>query len=265
MKAPQSETRYFFALKEEEEKATLSGVENVMNEKMIQQRKAWEFEQLQKEHEELKEEMDEQETYIEKLEGMLQEEKGKKASLKDNWGEVVGVALEGMVRRNSHLLGGIPMIGQGLAGVIEEDNKRWGSPVQNSPTPNQFESNVTFKKVSNPETDQAAVRETLFKSALTKEDEQTLNYFTSLRTHFTESELDQLFEIIGRLSHDKENLSDVLELLRDESEEGDDELPGINNDGRQNVHSVEPPIGKFFQTTTERNEMQDLLAAQNKS
>jgi hypothetical protein len=165
-------TRYVFTLKEgaEEEKATLSGIDNVMNEKMLQQRKAWEHEQLQKELGELREEMEEQDTYIEKLEGMLQEEKGKKVSLKDNWGEVMSVALEGMVRRNPHLLGGIPMIGQGLAGVIEEDNKRLEASVGNPHSQTEYESNVSFKRVNDSPDEEASIRDALLKSSLSKED-----------------------------------------------------------------------------------------------
>ena len=258
-------TRYFFALKEgeEQEKATLSGIENVMNEKMLQQRKAWEYEQLQKELEELKEEMDEQEAYVEKLEGLLQEEKGKKVSLKDNWGDLMGVALEGMVRRNSHLLGNIPMIGQGLAGVVEQDNKRLDASLQNPPQSDQYESKVVFKRVKDSPEEEAAVREAMLRPALSKEDEQALNYFKSLQAHFTEPELAQLFEIIGRLSHDKENLTDVLELLRDEGDEENDEPQTSNADDSSNQHSTQPSRSRSVKPspakTVEGSAMQELL------
>ncbi len=62
-----------------------------MNEKMLQQRQQWDFEQLQKENQDLKEELEEQEQSAEKLEGMLQEERQKKANIKENWGEVFSV------------------------------------------------------------------------------------------------------------------------------------------------------------------------------
>ena len=212
-------TRYLFSLKESEEqdKATLSGIENVMNEKMLQQRKAWEHEQLQKELEELKEEMDEQEAYVEKLEAMLQEEKGKKVSLKDNWGEVMSVALEGLVRRNSHLLGGIPMIGQGLAGVIEQDNKRLEETVLNSPKAVE-ERKVSFKRLVEDDEKEQAV-----KSVISKEDQETLAYFGSLRQAFSESELLQVLEIISSLSQDKDSIATVVELLSGKEEAEHDE------------------------------------------
>lgn len=207
-------TRYIFELKEgvEEAKATLSGVENVMNEKLLQQRKAWEYEQLQKELEELKGEMEEQESYVEKLEAMLQEERGKKVSIKDNWGEVMSVALEGMVRRNSHLLGGIPMIGQGLAGVIEQDNKRLEDAAINSPKAIE-ERKVSFKRVVEDDEKQPTVT-----NGVSKEDQETLAYFQSLRQAFTESELLQVLDIISSLSQDKDSIATVVDLLGGEDD-----------------------------------------------
>jgi hypothetical protein len=212
-------TRYFFALKEgeEQEKPTLSGIENVMNEKMIQQRKAWEYEQLQKELEELKGEMDEQEAYVEKLEAMLQEERGKKVSIKDNWGEVMSVALEGMVRRNSHLLGGIPMIGQGLAGVIDQDNKRL-EDTQASSSQATEERRVIFKRVKSEDEESIKSKQTFSEEGL-----QTLDYFKSLRQIFGDEGLAKVLEIIGLLSEDKESLDAVLELLKEDNEHTDEE------------------------------------------
>ncbi len=224
---------------------------------MLQQRKAWEHEQLQKELGELREEMEDQDTYIEKLEGMLQEEKGKKVSLKDNWGEVMSVALEGMVRRNPHLLGGIPMIGQGLAGVIEEDNKRLESSLQNPQLASSYESKVSFKKVNDSPEEEASIREALLKPSLSKEDEQTLHYFKSLQAHFTEPELAQLFEIIGRLSQDKKNLPEVLDLLREEGEE--DEESSVNADNGSTQSSSDKSFKYNGKTTVEGQAMQDLL------
>jgi hypothetical protein len=221
-------TRYFFALKdgEEQEKGTLSGLENVMNEKLVQQRRAWEHEQLQKELAELKEELDEQETYIEKLEAMLQEEKSKKVSLKDSWGDVVSVALEGVVRRNSHLLAGIPMIGQGLAGAVEEDNKRLEDNYLNFPKAID-ERAVTFTKVAGEEGASFKLKE-----AVSAEDQQTLDYFNSLRQAFTENELLHVLDIIAILSNDKDSISSVLELLQDEEREDETTTvrPAFKND-----------------------------------
>ena len=103
-------TRHVYYLKEgaEEEKATLSGIEQTVNEKLLAQRRQWDFEQLQKENEELKEQVDDQDEYIEKLQQMLEEEKQRKVTIQDKWGETLSVALEGIVRRNPQLLSNPP-------------------------------------------------------------------------------------------------------------------------------------------------------------
>ena len=72
-------TRYVYSMKDkEEEKSGLSGIEQTVNDKINAQRKEWDFEQLQKENEDLKGELEEQNEYIEKLETMLEGEKSKK-------------------------------------------------------------------------------------------------------------------------------------------------------------------------------------------
>jgi len=195
-------TRYVYYLKEgaEEEKATLSGIEQTMNDKMQQQRRQWDFELLQKENEDLKGELEEQEEYIEKLEASLQEEKAKKANIKDNWGEVFSLALEGMVRRNTHLLNGIPVIGQGLAGVVDQDNRRLEHILENEESKVQ-ERQVSFQRVTKEEPVQ------------TEEDKKILDYHRSLQKAFSQEELATIIQIIGLFSEEKENIETVYQML----------------------------------------------------
>ena len=195
-------TRYVYYLKEgvEEEKATLSGIEQSMTEKMQQQRRLWDYELLQKENEQLKGELEEQEEYIEKLEKVLDEEKGKKASIKDNWGEVFSMALEGMVRRNTHLLNGIPMIGQGLAGVVEQDNRRLEHKAENEES-KVLERQASFQKVAKEETTQS------------EDEKQILGYHRKLQQTFSQEELATILQIIALFSQEKENITTVYQML----------------------------------------------------
>lgn len=218
--------RYLFTLKgagvPEDDKATLSGLEGAMTEKMAQQKKAWEYEQLQKELQELKEEMDEQEAYVEKLEGLLREEREKKVSIKDSWGDVVSVALEGMMRRNAHLLNGVPLIGEGLAGAITEDNKRLETAASGAPSLFEQETAVSFKRAPKQTSEEESPGEGRLHSPLSKDARETLRYVNVLRDHFSGEELADVFEIIGRLSQAKENIAEVLDLLKgDEIEENE--------------------------------------------
>lgn len=198
-------TRYVYYLKDgvEEEKATLSGIEQTMNDKMQQQRRQWDFELLQKEYEDLKGELEEQEEYIEKLEASLQEEKAKKANIKDNWGEVFSLALEGMVRRNTHLLNGIPVIGQGLAGVVEQDNRRLEHILENEESKVQ-ERQVSFQRMTKEEAVQ------------TEDDKKILDYHRSLQKAFSQEELATIIQIIALFSEEKENIETVYQMLTGE-------------------------------------------------
>lgn len=206
-------TRHVYYLKEgaEEEKATLSGIEQTVSEKLLAQRRQWDFEQLQKENEELKEQVDDQDEYIEKLQQMLEEEKQRKVTIQDRWGETLSVALEGIVRRNPQFLGGIPIIGQGLAGVIEQDNKRLEQKASSEANEQLSESGASFRKISEEEMN--------WRNQFTEEDKKTLEYHKNLQLVFTSKELTTINQIIALFSQDKENIDVVYEMLTEESEE----------------------------------------------
>lgn len=200
--------------KDNKRRGELSGIE--IEEKIhsvVQQEKdKMNTELLKKEIEQLQSDLEETEQYVAELEKKLEESKNTKATAKENLGEVFSLALESMIRRNTHLLGGIPLLGQGLAGVVEQDNKRQEEAVLNSSSAIE-ERNVTFKRVVLNDNQSAA------KGNISKEDEETLAYFQSLRQAFSETELLQVLEIIAILSNQKESISSVQELLGDEGGE----------------------------------------------
>jgi hypothetical protein len=198
--------------RDERERQELSGIE----------REKMQTELLKKDLEKMREELDDAESYIEDLEKKLEETRNSKVTAKENLGEVVSMALEGMLRRNTHLLNGIPMLGQGLAGIVEQDNRRLEEAHNNSSTAIE-ERKATFKRVSNDE-DVATFKP---KQTVSKEDQETLNYFQTLRQAFSEPELLQVLDIISMLSSQRESIPSVLELLKEESE--DEELNSQEN------------------------------------
>lgn len=199
--------------RDERRKQELSGIEieEKIHSVVQQEREKMNTELLKKEIAQLKEELEESDTYIEQLEKKLEETRNTKATAKENLGEVFSLALENMIRRNTHLLGGIPLVGQGLAGVVEQDNKRLEEAVSNSPRAIE-ERQVTFKKMYDSEKPTSG-------NTISKEDHETLDYFNSLRQAFTETELLQVLEIISTLSYTKECIPAVLDLLKEEGEE----------------------------------------------
>lgn len=198
--------------REEKRRGELSGieVEEKIHAVVQQEREKMATELLKKELQETKEELEEAESYIDELEKKLAEARSTKAVQKESLGEVVSLALESMIRRNSHLLSGIPLVGQGLAGVVEQDNKRLESVSQTLSLGE--EAKVSFKRVRSDEPGTST-------ESVSEEDKQTLEYFQSVRQAFTEPELIQVLEIIAVLSNQKESISSVLELLKEEGED----------------------------------------------
>ncbi len=202
--------------REERRKQELSGleIEEKIHSVVQQEREKMNTELLKRELEKTQEELEEAEGYIEELERKLEETKNSKAASKENFGEVISIVLEGMLRRNTHLISGIPLVGQGLAGVVEQDNRRLEEAANQTPAvPAHEERNVTIQKMSEGNESSSS------KPFLSKEEQQTLAYFSSLQQAFTEAELLQVFEIVSLLSYDKESIASVLELLKEEGEE----------------------------------------------
>jgi hypothetical protein len=209
-------------------KQELSGIEieEKIHSVVQMERDKMNTELLKKEIAQLKEELEESDTYIEQLEKKLEETRNTKATAKENLGEVFSLALENMIRRNTHLLGGIPLVGQGLAGVVEQDNKRLEGAIANSPQAIE-ERQVTFKKMHESE-------KPLSGNIISKEDQETLDYFKSLRQAFTEPELLQVLEIINTLSYTKECIPSVLDLLKEEDEGETENAQTTDEDLKEN-------------------------------
>ena len=208
--------------REQKIKQELSGIEieEKIHAVVQQERDKINTELLKKEIEQLQQELEEQEEYVEKLERKIEEVTASKATAKENLGEVFSLALENIVRRNTHLLGGIPLVGQGLAGIVEQDNKRLEQIAQNSPQAIE-DRKASFRRITEEE-------EVNGKSSLPKEDLETLAYFESLRQTFTETELLQVLEIVSILSYNKESIHSVLELVKEQEQES--ELQSNNRD-----------------------------------
>ncbi len=164
-----------------------------------------EISRLKRELSEQRRELEDKEEYIEKLEDLI--EKAKKNGNKIggvHLGDVLSVAFEGLVRRNTHLISKIPAV-SGLAGIIEQDNLRLDNDTQKA-TP---ETEVSFKK-----------KETVVAQPVLSEQEQAfVNLFKELEKQFTEDELGLVMEVLDELSKDKTQLQTVLELLQDNNEE----------------------------------------------
>jgi hypothetical protein len=149
-------TRHILSMKEKEKKEAalllpvtpaLSGVEieRMMEDKLKAQREAWEHNLLKKENKELKDALEEAESDSDKLVEVLEKAKANGNRIGGiHWGDIAGVAMEGIIKRNVHLLAKIPGA-EALAGIIAEDNKALPEPEKEEP-----ETKASFRRKPDP-------------------------------------------------------------------------------------------------------------------
>lgn len=155
-----------------------------------------EINRLKQEIETLNDELDEKDEEIEELQEAIAVAKANGNKIGGvNIGEVVSVALESMVRRNTHLLMQIPAA-QGLAGLIDKDTERLSNA---EPTK---ETEASFKKESSDPV-----------ATLSDQEKEFVAFFHNLQRHFNPNEFNQVMSIIECLSRNKTQIATVLELI----------------------------------------------------
>lgn len=155
-----------------------------------------EIQGLKRQISELNGEIEEKDQYIERLESGIEQAKANGNKIGGmHIGEIVSVALEGMVRRNTHLIAQVPVL-NGLAGIIERDNVQPAQTITQQP-----ETEVTFKKKEQTT------------PVLSEEDQQCLGLMKNIQSHFTADEFTKVINILDALSKDKEQITPVMELL----------------------------------------------------
>jgi Ca2+-binding EF-hand superfamily protein len=148
---------------------------------------------------ELRKELADAEAYSDQLASAVEEAKANGNKIGGiHWGDVFSVALEGMVRRNTHIIAQIPGV-SGLAGIIEKDNSK--SPVPETQEP---EAEVSFQK-----------KDSTAEPELNEQDKEFIHLLRELQKHFNESEIGQIMEILDAFNADKTQLVPVLELLQE--------------------------------------------------
>lgn len=161
---------------------------------------------LKRENLELRKELQESQEYADELAEAIEAAKANGNKIGGvHWGEVFSVALEGLVRRNTHIIAQIPAAA-GLAGLIDKDNNRSDTPEENA--------EVSFKK-----------KETTSNNApvLTEQEKEFIRLFRELEKLFNQDEIGQAMQILDALSKDKTQIQPVLELLSEGEEEEEQE------------------------------------------
>jgi hypothetical protein len=175
---------------------TLSGIEiqNKIDAGIQAAQERWEKKELEKQIVELKEELEDAEEYVEKLEAKCEEYERNRNTLRGvNVGEALGVAAESVLRNNVGLLAQVPAM-KGLAGLIDKDNKDKAKQLN---TPAIPDSEVSFSA----------------NNTLSEEDKNMMQLLGEMKNVFNETELQQVMSIIGALSKDHSQIQIVNELL----------------------------------------------------
>lgn len=175
----------------------LGEIEGIIQEKLAARDREHEMNKLKEELETTKQELEETEEYAEKLEKEIEYLKENKFKLGNiNIGELASVALEGMVRRNPQLLTKIPGIGDGLAGIIEQDNRDKEKLLSQPAT---SETKVSFEKETTPE--------------ITEEEKRHLVYLRKLEQTFNREQAEMFNAVIHAMVEEPTIIPTILDLI----------------------------------------------------
>ena len=198
--SPRNDQYNFLVQKNKQEKSAngLGEIDAIIQEKLSAREKEYEFAKLQGELAEAKKQLEESEEYAESLELQLEEAKTNKYKLGNiNVAELASITLEGMIRRNPQMLAKIPG-GEALAGIIEEDNL---DAAKKQLAPTTAEGEASFQKQEKGT------------ESLTESQKRHLHFFSMLEEKFTETQLDDVMQIIHKFAEEPAQMPIVKELL----------------------------------------------------
>jgi len=189
---------FYINAKSKEEAVQLSGLEdnskqNQLTENQLQKR---DISDLQGKISEQDEKLRQAEEYITTLESEVEKFRGKKFHMGDiNLAELSSIMLEGIIRRNTHLLAQIPGA-ESLAGVIENDNK--------TKKPDSAENaNASFSKESDFDP----------LENLPDHVRMYISFMEQLADSLEQEQLDELMEIINHVKYYPDKIKTIKSLL----------------------------------------------------
>jgi len=197
--ASQHNDTYVMYLRETPFGPTLDGtdIDEQVAAKLAEQEKNYKLSGLQKTNRKLRRKLKTKKKYIAKLEDTILENKANRFKLGSiNIGELGSYAVEGMVRRNTQWLRGLPM-GEALAGAIEADNAEQAKALE-SGEQSEPQGQASFQKAGAATAPQFT-------------EEQLVDMATGgeIRKGFTQEQLPELGSIIRALAARPDLLGEV--------------------------------------------------------
>lgn len=207
---------YFGEVKPNKDTPTLSGMENTIKEKIGNERRQWEYEQIKKEKEGLEKQLTDSEEYAEGLETQLesiQQEfedfKKKRVGMAEmSTGRLVGFATDYLVKNHPSIAQKIPLISN-LSGFLLEDEPS-ADTLAGTATDNKSSTTGTAASFSKKEPTAAPQYDPVI--------QKKLAFFQQMEEAFTMPQLEKAVEIIEQLSLQPEQLDTIYELLCAQSE-----------------------------------------------
>ncbi len=186
--------------------ATLSGIEDTIQEKITAERRQWEYEQIKKEKEDLEKQLAEAEEYAEDLEKALKATREEFDALKQkrvgmaemNAGKMLGFAADYLVKNQSSLVKKMPLL-SGLSGILGGEENAPDTMVNTSSDGGSGSTvSASFSKKQG-QSDQII--------------ESKLLFFIQMEEAFTEPQLEKTIEIIDYLTRQPEQVEKIYQSL----------------------------------------------------
>jgi hypothetical protein len=202
-------TRHTFILKEEDrnsrnEEKGLSGVEldNVITQKLDEQKRQWKQELLEKENKELKKKVEDAEEYIDELQTLIANLKSKRGAEEIEWGKMLGIAAGEMIKNNPKLVAKVPLLGT-LAGTPEKDTANEAKEEELNASP---KAEASFKRKETEDENET--------EPLSEIEQQRLHFFEVLDSNFDEDELNSLVDLMNSLIDKPKALQPTLTFCK---------------------------------------------------
>lgn len=232
-------TRYVLLLREEDtkHKSALAGIENTITEKLAQEKSRWQYEQVLKENEALKAQLEEAEEYGDELEQRIQQMEAEKNTSTNRITETLVGLAGAYISKNPDALNGIPLLGA-LAG-----SGTAASATQTTSQTHGEEYGASFSKV---ERRGAERQDGVPQGPPTIENREELR--RALLPFFTDEQIPKVEGVMAHFVASPNTIDEVLYLFQQaslangtfsqgieggEREEGADDEEGIGNDGPQ--------------------------------
>lgn len=193
-------TRYSFALQAEPEGNSpkslngLGDIDGIIEQRLSERDRDHELQRMKEKLEDIEQQLEESEEYAEGLEKQIEELEGAKHSKAMNIGELTGIALESILKRNLKNIPG----GEGLAGLFGGD----ATVPALSASSETAEGAASFQKASAND------------AGLTEEQQRRMMFAQVLETSFDEAQMAEVLQIMEHLGKHPQHITHVKALLK---------------------------------------------------